>query len=181
MWLKGVVALAVAGGFALAEPGHGHGPEPKEPGHSHKHDGHQHCHHDTVLSLLAEHEEFSTLAGLIKQAGLEEALSGEGPFTVFAPVNDAFSALPEATLDRLTAPAHRDELKAVLLGHVVKGKVAAGELKNGAVLETLAGTRLTVVRDGDRIEVNGAAVHEADLPGENGVVHAVERVILPAK
>lgn len=154
---------------------------PNDGPHRHEHDGHHHGQHETVLSALSEHEEFSTLAGLVRQAGLDDLLSGQGPWTVFAPLNSAFAALPEAVLERLTSPQHREELRRVLLGHIVKGKLAAAELNDAQVIETLAGTRLRVSRRGDRLEIGGGTFDEVDIPGGNGVVHAIEAVLLPEK
>lgn len=135
----------------------------------------------------------TTLVAAVKQAGLVDTLAGPGPFTVFAPTNDAFGKVPKATLDTLMAPAGKTELTNVLTYHVVPGKMTAADLAakikegNGtAKLKTVEGEDLTLTMDGDKVKVAGmggstAYVSQADVMQSNGVVHVVDGVLTPAK
>jgi uncharacterized surface protein with fasciclin (FAS1) repeats len=108
-----------------------------------------------------------------------ETLKGAGPFTVFAPTNAAFSALPAGTLDALLKPEKKDDLTKILTYHVVAGSVKAADLKDGQKVKTLQGGELTVsIKDGV-VTINGAKVTAADLSGSNGVVHVIDAVLLP--
>lgn len=121
---------------------------------------------------------FATLAGLLVDAGLVEALRGEGPFTVFAPVDEAFTALPPATLDAVLADP--DLLTAVLTYHVVAGeKLTSADLTDGQELTTLQGQTLKVGKSGDQITINGTPVVVADVPATNGVIHVIGEVLVP--
>jgi uncharacterized surface protein with fasciclin (FAS1) repeats len=127
---------------------------------------------DTVIA--AGH--FTTLAGAINAAGLTAELTGKGPFTVFAPTDEAFKKLPAGAYDRLLKDASK--LKAVLNYHVVSGYFMARDLKAGEVA-TAQGTPLTVVVSSSDVRVNGARVTKADIVATNGIVHAIDAVILP--
>lgn len=121
---------------------------------------------------------FATLAGLLVDAGLVDALRGDGPFTVFAPVDEAFTALPAATLDAVFADP--DLLAAVLTYHVVAGEaLLAADLTDGRELTTLQGQTLRVGRDGDQVTINGTPVVVADVPATNGVIHVIGEVLVP--
>lgn len=122
---------------------------------------------------------FETLVAAVQAAGLVETLKGEGPFTVFAPTDDAFAALPDGTLDTLLLPENRDQLTAILTYHVVPAAIPASELAGQTVsVLTVNGERLTV--DGrDGVMVNDATVVEADIMTSNGIIHVVDSVILP--
>jgi uncharacterized surface protein with fasciclin (FAS1) repeats len=134
----------------------------------------------------------TTLVSAVKQAGLAETLSGPGPFTVFAPTNDAFAKVPKATLDGLMKPTAKDSLKKVLTYHVVPGKMTASDLaakiKAGggkATIKTVEGENLTLTMAGDMIKVAGmggssAMVSTADVMQSNGVVHVVDGVLTPS-
>ena len=133
----------------------------------------------------------TTLVTAVKQAGLVETLAGPGPFTVFAPTNDAFAKVDKATLDGLMKPEGKDSLTKVLTYHVVPGKLTAADLAakikegNGtAKLKTVEGEELTVTMDGDKVKVAGqggstAYVSQADVMQSNGVVHVVDGVLTP--
>lgn len=135
---------------------------------------------ETVADLAASDESFSTLATAIEAAGLTETLSGEGPYTVFAPTNEAFEALPEGTLEQLLLPENKDVLAQVLTYHVLPEELPASELTAGEV-ETVEGTPITVEVDeaAGGVMVNNAMVIEPDIQASNGVIHAVDQVILP--
>ena len=130
----------------------------------------------SVADTLAQTPSLSTLHGLVVKAGLNDTFKGPGPFTVFAPNNDAFKAVPARTMDELAKDPAR--LKAVLTYHVVPAQVMAVEVKNGPV-KSVQGTNLTLSRAGAYVTVEDAMVVTADIKATNGVVHVVDRVLLP--
>lgn len=134
----------------------------------------------TIVETAVATDALSTLVAAVTAADLAETLSGPGPFTVFAPTNDAFAALPEGTVDTLLEPANRDQLTSVLTFHVVAGKALAADLTDGQTLTTVQGQTLTVKIDGDTVTVNGVPVVQADVEASNGVVHVIGGVLLPA-
>jgi uncharacterized surface protein with fasciclin (FAS1) repeats len=121
---------------------------------------------------------FTTLAAALEAADLVDTLKGEGPFTVFAPTDDAFAALPAGTIDDLLKPANKDKLVAVLTYHVVPGAVMSGDLTNGMTATTVNGANVTIMTEGG-VTVNGANVTAADIGATNGVIHVIDAVILP--
>lgn len=135
--------------------------------------------HDTISALAGETEALSTLAAAIEAAGLVETLAGDGPFTVFAPTNAAFDALPEGTLESLLLPENRDLLVQILTYHVVPGKVMSGDLEDGMQAETVEGSSVTINVNGYGVSVDGASVVEADIEASNGVIHVIDSVIIP--
>ena len=108
-------------------------------------------------------------------------LSGDGPFTVFAPTDEAFAKLPKGTLDKLLKPENRSQLVNVLKYHVVAGKLSAKELVKADGAKTLQGGSVSVGVSGGRLTVNGAKVFGTDVPADNGVIHVIDEVLLPAK
>ena len=121
---------------------------------------------------------FTTLAALLVEAGLVDALRDTGPFTVFAPVDDAFAALPGATLDAVYAD--KDLMTAVLTYHVVAGEVLSiADIESGTTLTTLHGTNLTITKVGDKTFVNGIEIVVSDVPATNGVIHVIGGVLIP--
>lgn len=130
---------------------------------------------DTAVSAGS----FTTLAAALDAAGLIEALQGDGPFTVFAPTDDAFAALPEDVVADLLKPENKDQLIAVLTYHVVSGRVYAVDAIAAEQAETLQGSSVTIEhRDGD-VYIDGARVVTADIDATNGVIHVIDKVILP--
>jgi uncharacterized surface protein with fasciclin (FAS1) repeats len=121
--------------------------------------------------------QFTTLVSLVKKAGLASALSGKGQLTVFAPTDAAFAKVPKATLDALAAD--RAKLRAVLLYHVVRGKVAAAQAMKLRSAKSLQGAALRVRTTGSTVRINNARVVTADVMASNGVIHVVDRVLLP--
>jgi uncharacterized surface protein with fasciclin (FAS1) repeats len=121
---------------------------------------------------------FSTLVAAVEAAGLVETLKGEGPFTVFAPTDDAFAALPEGTVENLLKPENKDQLVAVLTYHVVPGKVMSTDLSEGLMAATVQGQEVTITLEGGP-KVDGAAISAADIEATNGVIHVIDAVILP--
>jgi len=132
----------------------------------------------TVVDVAASDESFSILVEAVKAAGLAETLSAEGPYTVFAPTNEAFEALPPETLDQLLQPENQQMLAQILSYHVVPQEVPSSAVSAGEV-DTVAGTPLEVTVDGESVMVNNATVIQTDIEASNGVIHAVDQVILP--
>ncbi|MDX1623372.1 MAG: fasciclin domain-containing protein [Gemmatimonadota bacterium] len=123
---------------------------------------------------------FGTLVAAVRAAGLTEALSGEGPFTLFAPTDQAFARLPEGTVETLLRPENRDRLRDLLLQHVIAGRLSAEAVTGIEEVTTLAGGRLAVNVDEDGgVMVGGAEVVQVDLQASNGIIHAIDSVILP--
>lgn len=122
----------------------------------------------------------TTLVAAVKAAGLVDALSATGPFTVFGPTNDAFAKLPKGTLENLLKPENKAQLVDILTYHVVSGKYTSADLKDGMVLTSLEGKTLTVKRDGAKVWINGSAIVEtADVISSNGVTHVIDSVLMP--
>ncbi|WP_414624081.1 fasciclin domain-containing protein [Calothrix sp. CCY 0018] len=132
----------------------------------------------TIVEIAAGDSSFSTLVTAVKAAGLAETLSGEGPFTVFAPTDEAFAALPEGTLDNLLKPENRDSLRKVLTYHVVSGDLMAKDLNSGQVA-TVEGSPVEVQVSSNGVKVNNANVAKADIDATNGVIHVIDSVLLP--
>ncbi|RDV14648.1 fasciclin domain-containing protein [Pontibacter diazotrophicus] len=119
----------------------------------------------------------ATFASIIRHAGVVEQLAGEGPYTVFAPSNDAFEALPENELENLMKPENRARLREVVNNHVVAGALTANDLQDGAMLKTVGGAQLQVTKRNNTVAINGAEVEEANIMSENGVIHIVGKVL----
>ena len=130
----------------------------------------------TIVGVAAGDKRFSTLVALVKQAGLVKTLSGKGPFTVFAPTDAAFAKVPKADLDALLAD--KAKLAAVLTYHVVAGNVMAKDVKPGKV-KTVQGSELTLATSDNGVKVDGAQVVKADIVADNGVIHVIDRVLMP--
>jgi uncharacterized surface protein with fasciclin (FAS1) repeats len=122
--------------------------------------------------------QFKTLATLLQQAGLARTLQGKGPFTVFAPTDAAFAKVPKSTLDALAKD--RAKLRAVLLYHVVKGKVTAAKVVKLRSARTLNGQRVAIRVNAGNVKVGGARVTSADVIASNGVIHVIDRVLIPS-
>ena len=131
-----------------------------------------------IVGIAAGNEDFSTLVAAVKAADLVETLSGDGPFTVFAPTNAAFEKLPKGTVETLLKPENKEKLAAILKYHVVPGKVMAADVKPGKV-KTANGKELEIKVDGDTVMVDGAKVVKTDITGTNGVIHVIDSVVLP--
>lgn len=132
----------------------------------------------SIADTAARTPQLSTLAKLINDAGLAETLRGAGPYTVFAPTDDAFKAVPAKTMAELAA--NKQLLQAVLTYHVLAGSVASGDVKNGNV-KSLEGSNLALSKAGTFVTVEDAVVTQADLRASNGVVHVIDKVLLPPK
>lgn len=135
----------------------------------------------TVVAIAVGSPDHSTLVAAVTAAGLVETLSGAGPFTVFAPTNAAFAALPAGTVDNLLKPENKADLTGILTYHVVAGALKAADLTDGQKLKTVNGAELTVsIKDG-KVMIDGANVTAADLTAGNGVVHVLDAVVMPKK
>jgi len=129
-----------------------------------------------VADALARDPQLSTLSGLVQKAGLTDTLRAAGPYTVFAPTNDAFKAVPQKTLEELAANPAR--LRAVLTYHVLPAKVSSAEVKVGNV-KTVEGGNLALSKAGTFVTVEEAMVQTADIAATNGVIHTIDRVLIP--
>ncbi|MBX7245345.1 MAG: fasciclin domain-containing protein [Candidatus Sumerlaeaceae bacterium] len=121
---------------------------------------------------------FKTLVAAVKAADLVDTLKGDGPFTVFAPTDDAFAKLPKETLADLLKPENKEKLKAILTYHVVSGKVLAKDVKAGKV-KTVNGKEITVTVADGKVKVDDAVVVKTDIETKNGVIHVIDAVIIP--
>ncbi len=131
---------------------------------------------DTAISAGS----FNTLVAAVKAAGLAETLKGEGPFTVFAPTDQAFAKLPKATLDRLLLPASKDRLTEILTYHVVPGRLASADVLKGKGFRTVQGQPLFLTGGANKPMIAGANLVKTDVQCSNGVIHVIDTVILPA-
>ena len=131
---------------------------------------------DDIVDVAAGAGSFSTLVTAVEAAGLTETLRGEGPFTVFAPTDEAFAALPEGTLEALLEDT--DTLTAILTYHVVPGAVMSTDLSDGMTAETVNGQSVTIGVS-DMVTVDNAIVVTPDIEASNGVIHVIDAVILP--
>lgn len=131
-----------------------------------------------VVDVAVANGSFKTLTAALIAAGLDKALASEGPFTIFAPTDEAFAALPEGTVEELLKPENRDTLIAILTYHVVPGENTSKTLKSGEA-ETLEGAPVEVKVSSNGVMVNDATVVKADIPASNGVIHVINKVIMP--
>ncbi|MCP4596120.1 fasciclin domain-containing protein [Neptuniibacter sp.] len=138
-----------------------------------------HAHKQNIVSIAAGNEAFSTLVTALKAADLAEVLQGEGPFTVFAPTNEAFSKVPEETLNELLKPENKKQLQGVLTYHVVSGKVDAATATTLSAADSVQGEQISLSYNGKTVMVNQANVISADIMASNGVIHVIDNVILP--
>jgi uncharacterized surface protein with fasciclin (FAS1) repeats len=135
----------------------------------------------TIVEVAVGNKSFTTLVAAVKAAGLVETLSGAGPFTVFAPTDEAFAKLPKGTVEELVKPENKEKLTAILTYHVLAGKVMAADAiaADGKMVKTVNGQELAVkVKDG-KVMINDATVIIADVAASNGVIHAIDTVLLP--
>ncbi|AKJ28914.1 fasciclin domain-containing protein [Caldimonas brevitalea] len=131
-----------------------------------------------IADATAANPQLTTLNKLVQDAGLANTLRGAGPYTVFAPSDEAFKQLPKATLDALAQD--KAQLKSLLSYHVVAGKLSTAEVQNGSV-KTLQGAALALSKAGSYVTVEDAMVLQSDVPASNGVVHVIDRVLVPPK
>ena len=131
-----------------------------------------------IVDIAVSNGNFNTLVAAVTAAGLVDTLKGDGPFTVFAPTDAAFAALPEGTVESLLLPENKDTLVSILTYHVVPGKVMSTDLSNNMMATTVNGADVTIMTE-DGVTVDGANVVTADIEASNGVIHVIDAVILP--
>lgn len=136
---------------------------------------------EDIVAVAQGTDDLSTLVDAVTAADLVPTLQGEGPFTVFAPTNEAFAALPPAELERLLKPANKDELANILTYHVVAGDVKAADLSDGQMVETVQGEKLEVsISDDGTVMIGDATVVTPDVEASNGTVHVIDAVLVPS-
>lgn len=165
------VALAVSASAALAAPAGGDAGG-MQPGAS------AHARADIVDTAVGAGQ-FTTLAAALQAAGLVDTLKGAGPFTVFAPTDAAFAALPAGTVDSLLKPENRDKLVEILTYHVVPGRVTAADVMGMDSATTVQGSAIDISAAGGAVMVDGARVVNADIAASNGVIHVIDKVLMP--
>lgn len=133
-----------------------------------------------IVETAVANGSFKTLVTAVTAADLVATLSGPGPFTVFAPVDAAFAALPAGTVESLVSPENKGKLTGILTYHVVAGKVLSSDLSNGMKAKTVNGAEITITIADGKVKVNGAQVVLADVATSNGVIHVIDGVLLPA-
>ena len=134
---------------------------------------------DNIVQVASKAGSFNTLLAAAKAAGLVGALEGEGPLTVFAPTDEAFGKLPEGTVETLLKPENKEQLKSILLYHVVEGKVTSDQVLKLSSAKTLQGESAKIAGKDGKVYVDGAQGVKADVPASNGVIHVIDSVILP--
>jgi len=140
-----------------------------------------HGHQKDIVDTAASAGSFNTLVAAVKAAGLVETLKSEGPFTVFAPTDDAFARLPEGTVQALLKPENRDKLTAILTYHVLSGRVNAADVVKLDSAKTVNGQSASVKVNGGNVMIDSANVVKTDIECSNGVIHVIDSVILPAE
>ncbi len=133
-----------------------------------------------IVDTAVEAGSFGTLVVAVQAAGLVDALKADGPFTVFAPTDDAFAKLPEGTVETLLQPENLDQLRAILTYHVVPGQVMASSVTNGLQAGSLNGETLTFAVDENGARIGNAGIVATDVAASNGVIHVIDTVLIPA-
>ncbi len=133
-----------------------------------------------IVEVAAGNKDFSTLVAAVQAAGLVEVLAGEGPYTVFAPTNEAFAKLPEGTVEMLLLPENKDKLVAILTYHVVPGDVSASQVVELTEVTTVQGNTAAIAVTDEGATIDGAKIIMTDLDASNGVVHVIDTVIIPS-
>ena len=132
----------------------------------------------TIVNVAAGAGQFNTLVAAVKAAGLVETLNGKGPFTVFAPTDEAFAKLPKGTVENLLKPENKEQLIAVLTYHVVPGKIMAADVATGET-KTVNGKELPITVTSGNVKAGAANVVKADIAASNGVIHVIDTVLIP--
>lgn len=132
-----------------------------------------------IVDVAVENGSFTTLVAAVQAAGLVDTLKGEGPFTVFAPTDEAFAKLPEGTVESLLKPENKDKLVAILTYHVVPGKVMAADVMGLDKATTVQGSDIMITKSDGKVMVDNATVVATDVKAKNGVIHVIDTVIMP--
>jgi len=133
----------------------------------------------TIAEIASNDSRFSTLVTALDSAGLVQTMQDGGPFTVFAPTNAAFNALPDGTVEDLLQPENRERLTAILTYHVVEGTAMAADVQGMSSATTLEGSDVSISTSDGSVQVGGATVVQADVEASNGVIHAIDAVLMP--
>lgn len=139
----------------------------------------KHYKSNDIVDIATASSQFSTLVAAVKAADLVDVLKSDGPFTVFAPTDEAFAKIPKATLDNLLLPENKDKLIEILTYHVVPGKVLAKDVIKLVAAETVQGSKLMVTTNHGMVMIDNATVVKTDIKADNGVIHVIDSVILP--
>lgn len=171
------VSLLALSGAAMA---HNHGGERNKEGSDYSSYSEK---KSSIAEIAAENGQFNTLVAALEAAGLVDTLATDGPFTVFAPTDEAFAALPEGTLETLLQPENRDQLTAILTYHVIAGEVESSDIADQSLYaDTLQGQALAIDATGYGVRINGSArVVTADISASNGVIHVIDSVLIPSE
>ena len=148
-------------------------------GGDHKHDNMAAKAKPTIAEVAAGNDDFTTLVAALQAAGLVDVLAGDGPYTVFAPTNAAFAALPPGTVENLLKPENKDQLVAVLTYHVVPGTVYASDVTKLDSATTVQGDTIEIAATTGQVKIDNATVVATDIEASNGVIHVIDSVILP--
>ena len=167
--LAAALALAFATPAVLAAPAGGNGASTHSSAQTRA----------DIVDTAVGAGQFNTLAAALKAAGLVDTLKGTGPFTVFAPTDAAFAALPKGTVENLLKPENREQLIAILTYHVVPGRVTATQVAGMDAATTVQGGKVAIAASGGAVTVNGARVVSADVAASNGVIHVIDKVLMP--
>jgi len=132
-----------------------------------------------IVETAASNGSFTTLVAAVRAAGLVDTLKGTGPFTVFAPTDEAFKKLPPGTVENLLKPENKAQLTKVLTYHVVPGKVMASDVKGKTTAKTVEGSAVAIDASSGAVKVDNATVSKADVNASNGVIHVIDTVIMP--
>ena len=132
----------------------------------------------TIVAVAAGAGQFNTLVAAVKAAGLVDTLNGKGPFTVFAPTDEAFAKLPAGTVEGLLKPENKEKLAGILTYHVVAGKVMAADVKTSKV-KTVNGKEASIKVEGGKVTIGAANVVKTDIAASNGVIHVIDTVLIP--
>ena len=136
-------------------------------------------HMKNLVETAAGNDAFKTLVAAVKAAGLVETLAGKGPFTVFAPTDEAFAKLPDGTVESLLKPENKDQLVAILTYHVVAGKVMSIDITGNMEPATVNGSTINITLNNGKVMINDATVISADVDTDNGVIHVIDTVLIP--
>ena len=169
--LAGALVVALSTPVAFAEPAGGSGAAKSSNTNTQA--------RVDIVDTAVRAGQFKTLAAALKAAGLVDTLKGDGPFTVFAPTDAAFAALPKGTVESLLKPENREKLVAILTYHVVPGRVTAAQVAGMDAATTVQGSAVAIRESGGAVTVNGARVVSADVAASNGVIHVIDKVLLP--
>jgi len=135
----------------------------------------------TIPQVARTAGQFTTLLAAVDAAGLTETLLGRGPFTLFAPTDEAFARLPNGTVQDLLKPENREKLRTILTYHVIAGRVTAAQARSVNSAATVAGQSVRITSSGDQLRIDDAVVRIADIPARNGLIHVIDRVLIPTE